>query len=567
MLKSLPSQISAITAAVGPRTNTRNTRFLVVFSSFLVALIVIFTVLFHVIMQYEGQSHSWLSGLYWVMVTMSTLGFGDITFHSDMGRLFSVVVLFSGVIFLLVLLPFTFIEFFYSPFVKAQQEARAPKQVPPSLRNHVILTNYDPVSIAFIRQIDKHGRPYVLVVKKVEEGLALHDAGVHVVVADLDDPASFSRCGFDRAVMIAATGSDFANTSIAFTARELSKTAVIAATADRRDSVDVLTLAGSSYVMQLGEQLGAAFARRTIATDAQSHLIGQVDELRIAEAMVAGTPLLGKTIAETRIRELTGVTIIGVWQRGVLLDPHPSVKLEGDSMLVLAGTQEQMSVYDSFLCIYRRAGAPCVIIGAGRVGRATARNLAELDVKCRIIDKDPSRVLASEECIQGSAAEYAVLEKAGILHAPAVIITTRDDDTNIYLTIYCRKLRPDIQIIVRANGEANVPRLHRAGADVVMSYASMGANILYNLMQQKEDTLLVAEGLNIFRIPAPERTIGKPIRETDIRRLSGCSIIAVRRKGTLLANPQPDFVLDAGDELVLIGTIAAEERFLEKFRS
>ena len=51
---------------------------------------------------------------------------------------------------------------------------------------------------------------------------------------------------------------------------------------------------------------------------------------------------------------------------------------------------------------------------------------------------------------------------------------TGNDDTNIYLTIYCRKLHPDIQIISRANRERNVSTLHRAGADFVASYASMG---------------------------------------------------------------------------------------------
>lgn len=45
---------------------------------------------------------------------MSTLGFGDITFHTDLGRAFSMLVVISGLMFLLVLMPFTFIEFFYA---------------------------------------------------------------------------------------------------------------------------------------------------------------------------------------------------------------------------------------------------------------------------------------------------------------------------------------------------------------------------------------------------------------------------------------------------------------------
>ena len=564
MLKSLPAQITAITAAVRPARLTRNIKFLGFFSVALVLLTLLFTTLFHVIMESEKQDHSWASGLYWTLVTMSTLGFGDITFKSDIGRLFSVVVLLSGMIFLLVLLPFTFIEFFYSPFVKAQQEARAPRQVPASLSGHVVLTHYDAVTATFIQQLDAQKIPYVLAVNSVEDGLLLHDAGVRVVVANLDDPASFERCGISRAEMLAATGDDFANAGIVFTAREMAPQASIVATANTPDSVDVMRLAGASYVMQLGEQLGAALARRIVATDAQVHLIGSFDQLRIGESMAAGTPLEGKTLGQTRLRELAGVNVIGLWQRGVLREPAPDLPLTADTMLLLAGTEAQMESYNALFCIYRRSHAPCVIIGAGRVGRAVASTLRQMEVDCRIIDKDPNRMRGDSHYILGSAADQTVLEQAGIRDAPAVIITTREDDVNIYLTIYCRKLRPDVQIIARANAEANVPRLHRAGADVVMSYASMGANILYNLLR-KEDTLLVAEGLNVFRVRVPGKLAGRAIRDSDIRSQTGCSVVAIRRGGKMQINPDPAAELRTDDELILIGTLSAEEKFHRQF--
>ena len=44
----------------------------------LVLVIVLYTVAFHVIMDLEGQRHSWITAFYWVLVVMSTLGFGDI---------------------------------------------------------------------------------------------------------------------------------------------------------------------------------------------------------------------------------------------------------------------------------------------------------------------------------------------------------------------------------------------------------------------------------------------------------------------------------------------------------
>ena len=61
---------------------------------------------------------------------MTTLGFGDITFTSDTGRLFSMVVLLSGVVFLLVMLPFLFIRLFYAPWLEARVRMRAPREVP-----------------------------------------------------------------------------------------------------------------------------------------------------------------------------------------------------------------------------------------------------------------------------------------------------------------------------------------------------------------------------------------------------------------------------------------------------
>src|SRR5690606_297873 len=116
-------------------------------------LIIVYSVLFHVIMAYEGQEHSWMTGFYWTLTVMSTLGFGDITFQSDAGRFFSVVVLLSGMIGLLILLPFTFIEFFYAPWLESQRQRRAPRELPAGTRGHVLITDDEPVALALIDRL------------------------------------------------------------------------------------------------------------------------------------------------------------------------------------------------------------------------------------------------------------------------------------------------------------------------------------------------------------------------------------------------------------------------------
>ena len=139
LLKFLPSSIAAYT---GKESRRRNLRLLLRFALTLVAMVLAFSVIFHVLMAWEGQEHSWLTGFYWSLTVMSTLGFGDITFHSDVGRLFSIFVLFSGVIFLLILMPFTLIEFFYAPWVQSNSKRMIRDQVPDSVSGHVIILNY-----------------------------------------------------------------------------------------------------------------------------------------------------------------------------------------------------------------------------------------------------------------------------------------------------------------------------------------------------------------------------------------------------------------------------------------
>ena len=355
-------------------------------------------------MRYEGQEHSWLTGFYWALTVMSTLGFGDITFTSDLGRMFSVVVLISGMVFLLVLLPFTFIEFFYAPWMQSQAEHRAPRQLPESTSGHVILTSYDPLSVALINKLQPYKIPYVLLVGDLEEALRLHDLGIKVVFGEIDRPDTYRLVRAEKSILIAATGSDVVNTNIAFTARELSKTVPIVTTCSSVESVEILKLAGSSHVLQLAETMGQALARRTIGVDARTHVIGEFDELLIAEATAAGTPLVGKTLPESQIRKLSGATVIGIWRRGQFETATATTRIDANSVLVLAGSAEQLRNYDEFFCIYNVTGEPVIIVGGGRVGRATARALAERDVDYRVIESNRERV-REEKYIQGNAAE------------------------------------------------------------------------------------------------------------------------------------------------------------------
>lgn len=547
------------------RSNRLNVIALLRFLVFIAGLVALYSLIFHAIMEYEGRSASWVTGVYWTLTVMTTLGFGDITFHSDLGKIFSTVVLLSGIIFFLILLPFTFIEFFYSPWMRAQQAARAPTQLPEKTSGHAILTQFDAVTRALIDKFKYYHYNYVLLVPTLTEALQLRDMGYKVMLGDLDDPRTYARARVDQALFVASTATDQINTNVAFTVREISASIPVFATANTHASVDILELAGCSHVLELGTMMGKVLARQVVADRTTAHIIGQFDDVMIADAAVQGTPLVGRTLRESQLREQVGINVLGVWSRGKFESISPDTPITANMILMMAGSQEGIDRYNKRFCRGVPVAAPVVIIGGGRVGRAAGQALAVRGLDYRIVERLPERIRDPEKYVLGDGAELEVLEAAGIRQAPAIIVTTHDDDMNVYLTIYCRRLRPDAQVISRANLERNIVTLHRAGADFVMSYASTGANAIINLIG-RDNILMVAEGLNVFEVRVPDDLAGKSIAECDIRRRTGCTVVALHQDEHPRLMPDPHQPLPANARLILIGSPEAEERFLKLYK-
>jgi voltage-gated potassium channel len=560
---------SQLAYLVGNREARANLRALMKYVLTLVALITLYAVVFHVIkVRVEGEQHSWITGFYWTLVVMTTLGFGDITFTSDTGRLFSILVLLSGVVLLLVMLPFMFISLFYAPWLEARVRMRAPREVPRGTSGHVILTEYDAIAHGLVERLRTEHIPYYVIEPDPTTAAKMVGERVSVIAGENDSSVTYQRINAVGARMLLANCEDTANTNITITAREIAPDLPIVAIVEEEDSVDVLRLSGATTVLPLKQQLGEYLANRVDTGDSDAHLIGSYHGLQIAEIPARDTILAGKTVRDTRLREKSGVSVVGLWERGKLRPAFPDSVIQPNGVIVLAGTESQIATLNALMPGDRGTPPPVVIIGAGKVGYAAARALKRKGVEVHAIDRSAAALEPMREdgvaLFPGDAADRRLLESAGIHQVSSVLLTTNDDAMNIYLAVYCRRLNPALRIVSRITHERNVEAIHRAGADFVLSYTTLGVESVMSLLRGYE-LVVLGEGVELFSVAVPKSLAGRRLADSSIGSSTGMSVVALDRAGTLVTRLTGETPLEKGAVLLMLGSLEQRRKFAELF--
>ena len=564
-MKTFGSQIANLVTGPEGRLAVNS---LLKFFAFLFVVISLFALIFHLLMLREGQEFTWLTGFYWTLTVMSTLGFGDITFHTDIGRAFTMVVLLTGIVLLLIVLPFVFIRSLYAPWLEAQIKMKAPRSVARDLSGHVIVCKYDDVAQGLIDRLTLDEVPIVVIEADPARAAALHDERVPVVRGDLDARSTFEGVGFDRARLLVANADDITNTNIVVTASEVSERVPMIAVVVDPDAVDVLQLAGADHVVLVSQRLGEHLAGRVSAGSSRAHIVGRYKSLAIAEFPIRRTRLALKTLTEAAIRTKTGVTVSALARRGHLEAGLPHTILREDSIGIAVGTEEQIDALNRFLLEGAAEDGPVLVIGGGRVGRAATEVLRKRGAAVRVLEENKNLRARIEEVaddiVFGDAADYRVMIEAGIKDAASVILTTNHDATNIFLAVYCRKLNPDTIVVSRVSHMKNIESIHRAGADFAVSDPQIKIQSILSALEGREPVIL-GEGLDLFDLEVPRSLHGRMLRESGILARTGLVVIALERDGVVDPHPRPETGLRSGDRVLFIGTAAQRGGFGRAF--
>jgi Trk K+ transport system NAD-binding subunit len=242
--------------------------------------------------------------------------------------------------------------------------------------------------------------------------------------------------------------------------------------------------------------------------------------------------------------------------------------IQPNGVMVLAGTDSQMAAINAMMPRRAQTAPPVLIIGAGKVGQAAARALRRKGTEVYAIDRSGPALLPMGEdgvaLFPGDAADRRLLDQAGIHRVSSVLLTTNDDAMNIYLAVFCRRLNPSLRIVSRITHERNVEAIHRAGADFVLSYTTLGVESVMSLLRGYE-LVVLGEGVELFSIPVPPSLSGRSLAASGIGSGTGMSVVALDREGTLVTRLTGETSLDEGAVLLMLGSLEQRRKFAELF--
>jgi len=208
-----------------------------------------------------------------------------------------------------------------------------------------------------------------------------------------------------------------------------------------------------------------------------------------------------------------------------------------------------------------------IVCGYGRIGAIIVEELRRQNVPYVVIERDHERVLAVMEAgglaVEADASSEEVLTRLGIARARGFIAAVGTDAENVYAVLTARVLRPDLYIIGRAETEDAERKLLRAGANRVVSPYRIGARELAQtaLRPAVVDFFQLATRAGNLELAIEQVAIGggspldgRSIIDANVRQRYGLIVVGIQRtSGKMEFNPPGDAVMNAGDQLVVLG--------------
>jgi voltage-gated potassium channel len=290
-----------------------------------------------------------LDCLYMTVITLSTVGFGEVYALSPTGKIFTMILVIFGVAgaaYTISIIGQMIVEGEIRKLLGRRKMEKSLKD----LKDHYIVCGYGRVGRKICKEFRIRKVPFVVVEKDTQVIEQIEKDGFLFVQGDSTEDSTLTNAGIEKAKgMVIAVANEADNVFIVLSARQLNPSIFITARADSDAAEKKILRAGANKVVSPYKIGGIRMALTTlrpnlvdfmkvVTFDKETGLV--IEEIEIKP----NSPLTQGTLKDSPIRKEFGIMVAGIKKVGkeVFLNPSPETKIEAGDILIVIGEKEKL---------------------------------------------------------------------------------------------------------------------------------------------------------------------------------------------------------------------------------
>ncbi len=301
------------------------------------------------------SNYSWIDAIYMTVITITTVGFGEVQPLDDVAKLFTVCLILASVVIVGYALT-VITEYILSTNDFEELKQKKMQKKIDGFTNHIVICGYGRNGKQAAKKLQAYDKPYVIIEQDKEVIDKFQTEDIPFVLGNANEDETLLQAGVDRAhTIICALPNDADNLFVVLSARQINKSLIIISRASMETSYEKLKLAGANNVILPDRIGGDHMASLVVVPD----LIEFIDNLSIvgkSNINIEEIPINKlynttevKTIKDLDLRNKTGCTVIGYKDGNgdYIVNPEAELPLVANSKIIVLGRPEQIQKLNS----------------------------------------------------------------------------------------------------------------------------------------------------------------------------------------------------------------------------
>jgi voltage-gated potassium channel len=301
------------------------------------------------------SGYSWIDALYMTVITMTTVGFGEVMPLDNQSKIFTICLILASVVIVGYALSIITEYILSKNDVEEIIQKKMQKDIE-SFKNHIVICGYGRNGKQAAIKLKAYKKQFVVIEKNKELEDRLKLAGVYYVIGNGNEDETLIKAGVDRAsCFISALPNDADNLFVVLSTRQLNRNINIISRASNESSYDKLKFAGANNVI-LPDKIGGDHMASLVVVPGLMEFIDNlsivgksdinIEEIAVEKFYDSEKP---KTIKDLDLRKKTGCTVIGYKDENgeYIVNPEAELQLAKHSKIIVLGRPEQIEALNT----------------------------------------------------------------------------------------------------------------------------------------------------------------------------------------------------------------------------